>query len=75
MGTNKKELIKGLTYGLGALPLLFAAPVLITIGFKAIKQQGSYIWLLLGIILAVGAILLGFIGIRIILGALFKKKQ
>lgn len=73
MATDKKELVRGLKYELGALPLLFAAPFLITIGFKAIKQQNNYLFLIAGIILAITAVVLGFLGIRIILNALFTK--
>lgn len=74
MGTNKKELLRGLKYELVALPLLFIAPIIITIGFKALKQQNNYLWLILGIILAITAVILGFLGIRIILNAFFNSK-
>lgn len=72
MGTDRKELARGLKYVLGALPLLIIAPILITIGLKAIKLN-NYIWLIAGIILAILAMALGFIGIRIILNAFFKE--
>ena len=74
MGTNRKELARGLKYELGALPLLIIAPILITMGFKAIKQQNNYAWLIAGVLLAIGAIFLGFLGIKIILNAFFDKK-
>lgn len=74
MATNRKELVRGLKYELGAFPLLILAPILITIGFKAIKKQDNYLFLMVGIILAIAAIVLGFIGIRIILNAFFNKK-
>lgn len=74
MATNRKELVRGLKYELGAFPLLILAPILITIGFKAIKKQDNYLFLIVGIILAIAAITLGFIGIRIILNAFFNKK-
>lgn len=74
MGTDKKKLIKGLKYELAALPLLILAPLLISIGFKAIKQNLTYLWLTAGIIAALSAIILGFLGIRIILDAFFNKK-
>jgi len=74
MGTNRKELARGVKYELAALPLLILGPVLITIGFKAIKQQNNYLWLAAGILIATGAIVLGFLGIRIILSAFFEKK-
>ncbi len=75
MGTNKNELVRGVKYELAALPLLIAAPILITIGFKAIKQQNNYLWLFIGVILAITAIILGFLGIRIILNAFFDNKK
>ncbi len=74
MGTNRDELIRGIKYEAAALPLLLLAPVLITIGFKALKLQNNYLWLIIGIVLAISAMVLGFIGIRIILNALFNSK-
>jgi hypothetical protein len=74
MGTDRKELVRGLKYELATLPLLIAAPILITIGFKAIKQQNNYVWLIVGIILAIMAIVFGILGIKIILNALFNTK-
>jgi len=74
MGTNRNELLRGLKYVLTAFPLLILGPILITIGFKAIKQQNVYLWLIIGIIVAITAIILGFLGIRIILNAFFNDK-
>jgi NADH:ubiquinone oxidoreductase subunit K len=74
MATDRKELVRGLQYELVALPLLILGPILITIGFKAIKLQNNYLWLIFGIILAITAIILGFLGIRIILNAFFNSK-
>lgn len=73
MATNRNELARGLKYELGALPLLIIAPILITMGFKAIKQQNNYIWLIVGILAGIAAVTLGFLGIRIILNAFFNK--
>lgn len=73
METNRKEIARGLKYELGTLPLLVIAPILITIGFKAIKQQNNYFYLIAGVIIAIIAIVLGYMGIRIILNALFNK--
>ena len=74
MGTDRNELVRGLKYELAALPLLIAGPILITIGFKAIKQQNNYLWLVAGIILAILAIVLGILGIKVILNAFFNSK-
>ncbi|MHB1148468.1 MAG: DUF6095 family protein [Lutibacter sp.] len=74
MGTDRNELVRGLKYELATLPLLVAAPILITMGFKAIKQQNNYIYLIVGIVLAITAIVLGILGIKIILNAFFNSK-
>lgn len=74
MGTDRNELFRGLKYELATLPLLIAAPILITIGFKAIKQQNNYLFLIVGIVLAITAIVLGILGIKIILNGLFNSK-
>ncbi|NLP56676.1 DUF6095 family protein [Lutibacter sp. B1] len=75
MATDRKELVRGLKYELIALPLVILAPILITIGYKAIKQQNNYIWIVIGIGLAITAIILGFLGIKIILNAFFNDKE
>ncbi|HEY9220131.1 MAG TPA: DUF6095 family protein [Lutibacter sp.] len=74
MGTDRNELLRGLKYELATLALLIAAPILITIGFKAIKQQNNYLFLIVGIVLAITAIVLGILGIKIILNAFFNSK-
>ena len=74
MSTDRNKLIRGLKYELAAFPLLILGPILITIGFKAIKQNNNYTWLIIGIILAISAIILGIFGIRIILNAFFNSK-
>lgn len=74
MGTDRNELVRGLKYELATLPLLITAPILITIGFKAIKQQNNYLFLIVGIVLAITAIFLGILGIKIILNAFFNSK-
>lgn len=74
MGTDRKELFRGIKYELATLPLLISAPILITVGFKAIKQQNNYLFLILGIVLAITAIVLGILGIKIILNAFFNSK-
>ncbi len=55
---NNKPTLSGALKYLGiALPLLFIAPILITIGFKALKKDGNFIFLILGLILGIAAIL------------------
>ncbi|WP_457610146.1 DUF6095 family protein [Lutibacter sp.] len=74
MATDRKELMRGLKYELIAFPLVILAPILITIGFKAIKQENNYLWLITGIVTAITAMIIGFLGIRIILNAFFSSK-
>jgi uncharacterized membrane protein len=74
MGTDRKELFRGLKYNLIALPLLIIAPIMITIGFKAIKSQNNYLFLIVGIILGIAAVLIGFRGLQIIANAFFNSK-
>ncbi|MCF6167816.1 DUF6095 family protein [Lutibacter sp.] len=74
MATDRKELIRGLKYELIAFPLVILAPILITIGFKAIKQENNYLWLITGILAAITAMIIGFLGIRILLNAFFSSK-
>ena len=69
--TDVELLRKGVKYLAIALPLLFLSPVIITMGFKLINKNGSFLLLILGIILAIFTILLVTQGIRVILKALF----
>ena len=64
---------KGLKYLALALPLLFGAPILVTIGFKALKKGDGYLMLILGCILFVFTIALVTQAFRLILKALFNK--
>lgn len=69
---NRKDIIRGVKYEIAALPLMVAAPILFTIGLKAIKADNNYLFAILGGILTVAAILIGIKGIKIILNALFE---
>jgi hypothetical protein len=74
MGTDRKEIFRGVKYNLIALPLLIISPIMITIGFKAIKLHNNYTFLIIGIILGIAAVLIGFLGLRIITNAFFNSK-
>lgn len=54
---KKQPLQKALLYLIISIPLLFLAPLVLNIGFVALKKDGTYIWLIVGGILAVVAIL------------------
>ncbi len=63
MQQNKPTLSNAVKYLAFALILLFSAPILVTIGFKALKKDSSYLLLILGIILAIAAISFTAIGV------------
>ena len=63
MKKNKSSIFNGVKFLALALPLLFAAPIIITIGFKALKKDHSYIILMIGIIMALIAMIVTAIGV------------
>lgn len=75
MKSNKPTLFGALKYLGLALPLLFIAPVVITIGFKAIKKDGSFLFLIIGIILGIAAILTMAFGLIKVSRFLFYKDK
>lgn len=75
MSTKKTPVSKGLKYLGLALPLLFLAPVVVTVGFKALAKDNSYFILILGIILAICAMLITAKGVSTIIKALFEKDE
>jgi len=73
--TDKNLLIKGLKYMGITIALMFTAPVIL---FQAFKNQGHpFFWpvLVIGGILALAAISMGFYGIKVIMDALFGKRK
>lgn len=74
MRTNKDLLVKGLKFLAYTLLLMFTAPVVIYQAFK--NEEHSWYWpvLILGLIMAIGAVSLGFYGIKTIMDALFNTK-
>lgn len=70
MGNKNSTILKGLKYLGVTLPLLVLGPVLLTIGFRA-QQDGIYLWLILGVLIMILAIITAFIGVRAILKGLF----
>jgi len=70
MSSNKETITKGIKFLAGALPLMFLGPFLLTIGFKAMND-GNYIWIILGALICIIAIILAFIGVKTMLNGLF----
>jgi len=73
--TDRTTLIKGLKYLGFTVLLMFLAPGLVYQAFK--NQENPFFWpvLILGLIFAIGAISLGFYGIKVLMEAFFGKKR
>ncbi len=74
MRTDKELLVKGIKFIAYTIALMFLAPVVIYEAFK--NQAHPWYWpvLIVGLILAIAAIAMGFYGIKVILDSLFGKK-
>ncbi|MDX1364802.1 DUF6095 family protein [Arenibacter latericius] len=75
MRTNKDLLVKGLKFLAYTLFLMFTAPVVI---YQAFKNEGHPLYwpvLIIGIILAIAAVSMGFYSIKIVMDSLFQKKS
>lgn len=71
---DSRSLMKtGIKYLIISLPLLFISPILITIGFKAIKKNDNYIMIIIGCVLAFFTIILMVQAFRKILKSLFNR--
>jgi len=75
MQTDKDLLIKGVKYLGYTVLLMFSAPVAIYQAFK--NQEHPLHWpvLIVGLILGVAAIAMGFYSIKILLDSLFGRKE
>ncbi len=73
--TNKELLFKGIKSIVYTVILMFTAPFVV---YQAFKNEGHpFYWpvFIIGIILGVGAIVMGFRSIKIIMDAVFGKKN
>ncbi|HEA22442.1 hypothetical protein LCGC14_1447940 [marine sediment metagenome] len=75
MRTDKDLLIKGVKYLGYTVLLMFSAPVIIYQAFK--NQEHPLYWpvLILGLLLGVVAIAMGFYSIKVLVDSLFGKKE
>lgn len=75
MRTDKDLLVKGIKYLVYTVALMFMAPFVIYQAFK--NQENILYWpvLVLGLILGVGAIAMGFYSIKVILDSMFGSKK
>ncbi|WP_190809038.1 DUF6095 family protein [Flagellimonas sp. S3867] len=75
MGTDKELLVKGLKFVGYTVALMFLAPFVLYQAFKN-QEHAAYIpVLIVGLILAIVAIAMGFYTIKIFMDSLFGKKN
>lgn len=70
---TKKVFRNGIKYLAVALPMLFASPVVVTIGFKMINKGSGYFVLVVGCIMTLITIIMVTQAFRLILKSLFNK--
>ncbi len=71
MKDKKTLMANGLKFMAIAMLFILFSPVVITIGYKAIRLDDNYIFLIIGCVLAGIGVFLAVKGLRIILKALF----
>jgi len=69
----KKLLKNGFKYLAISLPFLFLSPVIVTIGFKALRNDKGYFLLVLGCFLMLFTVVMVILAFRLILKSLFNK--
>ncbi len=75
MKTDKDLLVKGIKYIAYTIALMFSAPVVIYQAFKNPEHALYWPVLIVGLILGIAAIAMGFYSIKVILDSLFGKKE
>ena len=73
MSNSRQTIMKGVKYIAVSTLFFFIGPVVLSIGFRA-KEDGIYIWLVIGIILSLVAIIISLIGLRTIVKGIFLDK-
>ena len=76
MSEEKTKLRKGIKYMAITLPLLFLAPFLLFLGFKAIGRNATtlgFTLVIIGSIIALTSVFLMYLGIKNLLDHLFEK--
>jgi hypothetical protein len=71
MSSKKTPISKGLSYLALALPFLFGAPIVLSIGFSALRKDGVYFILILGILLVIIAMVITALAVKLITKSLF----
>ncbi len=75
MSSEKTPISKGLSYLALALPFLFGAPIVLSIGFSALRKDGVYFILIIGIILVLVAMLITGLAVKLITKSFFDKDR
>lgn len=75
MGTDKELLVKGLKFLTFTIALMFTAPVVLYQAFKNEEHPWYIPVLVMGLILAIAAISLGFYSIKTFMDAFFGHKK
>ena len=75
MNTDRNLLIRGIQRLLGSLPCMVAGPIVLSQAFKNTTHPMFWPVLLVGLLLAIAAVVLGFSGIKIVVNAFFGPKQ
>ena len=75
MPTDKDKLIQGLKRLAYTVLLMFSGPVVLYQAFKNQEHPWYIPVLIFGILLAAGAIVMGFWGIRTLVNALFSRRK
>ena len=75
MRTDKELLIKALRYLAYTVALMFTAPVVVYQAFKNEGHQWYWPVLIIGLLLAIAAISMGFYSIKLLMDAIFAKKK
>jgi len=75
MSSKKTPVSKGLSYLALALPFLFGAPIVVSIGFSALRKDGVYFILLVGILLVIVAMIITAVAVKQIMKSIFDKNK
>ena len=75
MNTDQKLLFKSLKYFAFTVASMFTAPIIIYQAFKNQEHSFYYPVLIIGLILAITAIILGFYSVKTLMDAIFKNKS
>ena len=73
MSNSKQTILKGVKFIAVSTLFFFLGPVILSIGFRA-KEDGIYIWLIIGVILSLTAIVISILGLRLIVKGIFQDK-